>query len=159
VCVSKAPLFRRQVAFLECLEVLDIGMGRQLGTRAWNIPAARRKNGRAHQVPLSAAAMTILESLNRSENSTDLFEPVSYSREKAQLDAALPGMQPWVLHDLRRSAASGMASLGVSPHVVEAVFELQIRRHQGNRKARRPRKGGRLCCRSSGHSVVLSKAA
>jgi integrase len=34
----------------------------------------------------------------------------------------LPGMQPWVLHDLRRTAASGMAGLGVQPHDIEAVL-------------------------------------
>ena len=28
----------------------------------------------------------------------------------------------WTLHDLRRTAASGMAGLGVAPHVVEAVL-------------------------------------
>lgn len=29
---------------------------------------------------------------------------------------------PWVLHDLRRTCASGMAGLGIPPHVVEAVL-------------------------------------
>ena len=29
---------------------------------------------------------------------------------------------PWVFHDLRRTAASGMAGLGIAPHVVEAVL-------------------------------------
>jgi hypothetical protein len=29
---------------------------------------------------------------------------------------------PWRLHDLRRSCATGMASLGVQPHVIEAVL-------------------------------------
>jgi len=28
----------------------------------------------------------------------------------------------WTLHDLRRTAASGMAGLGIAPHVVEAVL-------------------------------------
>jgi integrase len=46
---------------------------------------------------------------------------------KGLLDAELkPGagnnLPPWVLHDLRRTAASGMASLAVPPHVVEAVL-------------------------------------
>lgn len=31
-------------------------------------------------------------------------------------------MAPWRLHDLRRTAATGMASIGVLPHVVEAVL-------------------------------------
>jgi integrase len=28
----------------------------------------------------------------------------------------------WVFHDLRRSAASGMAGIGIAPHVVEAAL-------------------------------------
>jgi hypothetical protein len=28
----------------------------------------------------------------------------------------------WVLHDLRRTAATGMADLGIAPHVVEATL-------------------------------------
>ena len=31
-------------------------------------------------------------------------------------------MRPWVLHDLRRSVATGMAELGIAPHIVEAVL-------------------------------------
>lgn len=31
-------------------------------------------------------------------------------------------MPPWRLHDLRRTAATGMADIGVLPHVVEAVL-------------------------------------
>jgi hypothetical protein len=50
------------------------------------------------------------------------FFAIGFSQSKAKLDAALPGMQPWVLHDLRRTAASGMAGLGVQPHVIEACL-------------------------------------
>jgi hypothetical protein len=39
-----------------------------------------------------------------------------------RLAAAAPKIEPWVVHDLRRSAATGMADLGVQPHVVEAVL-------------------------------------
>ena len=31
-------------------------------------------------------------------------------------------MTPWTLHDLRRTAATRMADLGVMPHVIEAVL-------------------------------------
>ena len=31
-------------------------------------------------------------------------------------------VQNWTLHDLRRSAATGMARLGVAPHVVERIL-------------------------------------
>ena len=31
-------------------------------------------------------------------------------------------MQPWRLHDLRRTAATRMADLGVQPHLIEATL-------------------------------------
>ena len=37
----------------------------------------------------------------------------------AELDGAAP--QPWVLHDLRRSMATHMERLGITPHLVEAL--------------------------------------
>jgi hypothetical protein len=46
-----------------------------------------------------------------------------FSRCKDELDnriAELNGgkaLAPWVLHDLRRSAATGMADIGIAPHV------------------------------------------
>jgi integrase len=95
-----------------------------LAGRVWNIPAARCKNGRAHSVPLSAQAIAILENF-RAGASLNVFEPVSFSRMKAELDVLLPGMQPWVIHDLRRTAASGMAGLGTAPHVIEACLNHQ----------------------------------
>jgi hypothetical protein len=58
--------------------------------------------------------------------------PVSgWSRAKRRLDAAMlkaarqervdATIEPWRLHDLRRTAVTGMVELGVLPHVVEAV--------------------------------------
>ncbi len=44
-----------------------------------------------------------------------------YSKGKRDLDAAA-GFHDWTLHDLRRTAATGMARLGVAPHVVERVL-------------------------------------
>jgi integrase len=48
-----------------------------------------------------------------------------WSNAKSALDKRLQlaGMTaPWRLHDLRRTAATGMADLGVLPHVVEAIL-------------------------------------
>lgn len=44
-----------------------------------------------------------------------------FSKMKRRLDA-LSGVTDWTLHDLRRTAATGMARLGVAPHVVERVL-------------------------------------
>lgn len=44
-----------------------------------------------------------------------------WSRLKRRLDAAA-GIDDWHLHDLRRTMASGLAELGVRPHVIEATL-------------------------------------
>ena len=42
---------------------------------------------------------------------------------KRDLDARLgESVKPWTLHDLRRTFATGMADIGVQPHVIEAVL-------------------------------------
>jgi integrase len=97
-----------------------------LAAKVWTLPAARAKNGRMHSVPLSDAALAILENFSAGAG-LNVFAPVSFSREKAQLDAASTiradsTLPPWCIHDLRRTCASGMAALGVPPHVVEAVL-------------------------------------
>ncbi len=53
--------------------------------------------------------------------------PSGFSKAKARLDkgmAAILGttFQPWRTHDLRRTAASGMAAHGFLPHVIERVL-------------------------------------
>jgi integrase len=32
------------------------------------------------------------------------------------------GVKPWKLHDLRRTVATGMAEIGIEPHIIEAVL-------------------------------------
>jgi integrase len=49
----------------------------------------------------------------------------SWSYGKQQLDARLAAgvqLEPWTVHDLRRSVATGMAEIGIQPHIVEAVL-------------------------------------
>lgn len=112
-----------------------------LSRRVWIIPVARSKNGEAHEVALSDQALAILKSLPRIGGegylftSTGLTAISGYSRSKRRLDelmldAAREGAKhpskvqiaKWTRHDLRRTVASGMAALGVAPHIVEAVL-------------------------------------
>ena len=44
-----------------------------------------------------------------------------WSRSKEALDESAK-LAPWTLHDLRRTAATRIADLGVQPHVIEAVL-------------------------------------
>jgi integrase len=41
--------------------------------------------------------------------------------EKLELDKAC-NIKDWTIHDLRRTAATRMADLGIQPHVIEAVL-------------------------------------
>ena len=46
----------------------------------------------------------------------------SWSQRKDELDEKLPDMEPWVIHDLRRTARSLMSRAGVLPHIAERVL-------------------------------------
>jgi hypothetical protein len=49
--------------------------------------------------------------------------PISgFSRAKARLDAHMVGVPAFVLHDVRRSVASGMQRLGISDAVIERAL-------------------------------------
>jgi integrase len=122
---------RDEVATLQWSEL-------NLGKRTWTLPREKAKNNRAHEVQLSEAAIGVLESLPRSGalvfTSTGSTAVTGFSRAKRRLDAAMfatksqdlgtkrEPIPPWVLHDLRRTAATGMAALNFPPHVVDKVL-------------------------------------
>lgn len=97
----------------------------------WTIPAQRVKNGRAHEVPLSDTALAIIEAaierLDEPTADTPLFSRTETAIEtNAVSKAARLKLQKladeWTPHDLRRTCATGMAELGVAPHVIEATL-------------------------------------
>jgi integrase len=100
-----------------------------LERRLWVVPSEMNKAGRRHEVPLSEPALEILEGLPRvgdglvfPARKAGSPNPVSgFSKIKARLDQTSE-VADWRLHDLRRSAASGMARLGHPPHVVAAIL-------------------------------------
>ncbi len=95
----------------------------------WTIPGNRTKNHKPHALPLTATAVGILRSLPRFEGASLVFPArgkleqaySGYSKAKRALDAAID-LHDWTLHDLRRTAATGMAKLGVAPHVIERIL-------------------------------------
>ena len=96
------------------------------------LPPERVKNGRAHDVPLSAQALAILARLPRRNSSGFIFADRGFNdwdRAKQELDQRL-GFTDWRLHDIRRTCATMMAEIGVLPHIVEAVLN-----HQSGHKA------------------------
>jgi integrase len=106
-----------------------------------SLPGERTKNGRPHEVPMANQARSLLEAQSRTEDRELVFGkgngPFSgFSRCKDALNARIAelsggrALAQWVLHDLRRSAATGMAEIGVQPHVIEAVLN-HVSGHKG----------------------------
>jgi integrase len=101
-----------------------------LDRAAWTIPASRSKNKRQHVLPLSQQTVEIIKSLPRFSGSKFVFSPgktapSGFSRAKTRLDRLIAKMNggesiaPWILHDIRRSVASGLAGIGVNLPVIE----------------------------------------
>jgi integrase len=97
--------------------------------RTWCMPAQRSKNNKAHIVHLSEPAWAVI--------CGHLGEPDAYvfgtsrgkhfqafAKGKRALDR-LTRVSGWRLHDLRRTAVSGMARLGVPPHVADKILNHQ----------------------------------
>jgi integrase len=105
-----------------------------LAGKTWVLPRNRSKNGVEHLIPLSEAAISVLAPVLQPSSKEGLVFTTNgrtavsgFSRCKKRLDelveAELDGeIAHWTLHDLRRTAASGMARLGQPVHVVEAVL-------------------------------------
>jgi integrase len=96
-----------------------------LGTGAWSLPRERVKNDRRHEVPLSRQAVAILKAVPKIGDkyvfTLNGTAPYNGFKAKERLDEAV-GIAPWTVHDLRRTAASGMAKLGVSLVVIEKIL-------------------------------------
>lgn len=86
------------------------------------------KAHRVHVVPLSPLALEILESVPQTVGSDYVFTTngsasiSGFSRAKRRIDAELGDMEPWTLHDLRRSVATHMRELRISRDTVSAIL-------------------------------------
>ncbi|HEV2596433.1 MAG TPA: integrase family protein [Sphingomicrobium sp.] len=104
----------------------------------WTLPSGRAKNRKPHLVPLSSAAVEVLDDLAGATEwprsglvfSTTGKSPVSgFSKAKRRLEEYMQRavgegrtIDPWRIHDLRRTVATGLQRLGVRFEVTEAVL-------------------------------------
>jgi len=83
----------------------------ELQNGTWNIPGSRTKNGHSHSVPLSPLALSII-------NGKPTGFGVSTTYVGEIIRNQLQNGQRWTAHDLRRTALTKMAELGVAPIVL-----------------------------------------
>lgn len=114
-------------------------------TPVWVIPRARTKNSEGHRVPLSPFALELIrEALavqcHRHDVSGAMVESPYLFPARAKRDRShgpiLPGaaavamfrgrdvlgIDHFCVHDLRRTAATRMAELGISPHTISLIL-------------------------------------
>jgi integrase len=102
-----------EVAGMETKE-LDLKQG------LWVLPGSRTKNAHSHSVPLSTAAIEIIEEALGKDGLVFGLAPRVVAKTLARASARF-GLAPFTAHDLRRTALTGMAKLGVAPIVIGHV--------------------------------------
>ena len=123
--------------FANALRLLSVTGARlnEIGQLRWSeihgdeirLEGARTKNGQPHTIPLSAAALAILEGVKRIKDSPFVFSPngnrpvAGWTPQKATIDK-FAGIAPWVIHDLRRTVATGLQKLKTPLQVTEAIL-------------------------------------
>lgn len=115
-----------------------------LDAKVWTIPPERAKNGVRHEVPLSPAAIELLEGVPRHKatekipdptvfSTTSGAKPVSgFSKAKTEIDKAagfldeegkpVEGARPWRLHDLRHTVGTGLQVLRIPADTIGAIL-------------------------------------
>jgi integrase len=98
-----------------------------LNERKITLSGSRTKNGQEHVVPLSDLAMSILAGIPKREGREHVFGRTmgagfsGWSSAKAEFDEIVK-LDPWTVHDLRRTVRTEIDKLGTLPHVCEAVL-------------------------------------
>jgi integrase len=101
----------------------------EIDGRTWRMPAERTKNNKAHIIHLSEPAWAAISGY-RGEPDAYVFGTSrgknfqAFAKGKHTLDR-LCKVSGWRLHDLRRTVVSGMARLGVPPHVADKILNHQ----------------------------------
>jgi integrase len=99
-----------------------------LDAAMWRLPPERTKNKRPHVLSLPRMALDIIATIPEVVGRDHCFgerSDLGFTQwgAKRDLDARLgEAVKPWTLHDLRRTCATGMADIGVQPHIIEATL-------------------------------------
>ena len=128
---------REEVANLRWKELLDLDGANP----RWHIPADRSKTNKAHTLPLCPLTVALIHTLSKVKGGDFVFPAAGTKRDlgfsfmKRTIDKQLATLkeedpsryagqfeQPWRFHDLRRTAETAMAELGVAREIRDAIL-------------------------------------
>jgi integrase len=124
LCVRKGELFAAEWTEFDLDGTTDDGP-------VWHLPAARSKTGAAQDIPLSPVVVAWLRAAQDLAASSDWVFPARRRDKRGRykhvgmdtLNVALGrvkhNLEPFTIHDFRRTARTQLAELGVAPHVAE----------------------------------------
>jgi integrase len=136
LCVRKGELLAAR------WEEFELDGARDSGP-VWNLPAARTKTGTALAIPLAPPVVEWLGALRTLRLSSEYVFPARRRDPKARsehvgldtLNVALGRLEhdlaPFTLHDLRRTARTQLAALGVRNEVAERCLNHKLRGVEG----------------------------
>jgi integrase len=93
--------------------------------RLWKLPGARTKNAHPHTVPLSPLAIELIGKVDGAwvfpnSEGTGALPPITVAQTIYGAQDRF-GIAQWTAHDLRRTALTGMAKLGIAPLVLDHI--------------------------------------
>lgn len=111
----------------------------------WCLPAERTKSEVAVDIPLSDSAMACLRELRRSSEGSACVLPARKAQQQmlphihentlntalAKVKPLMPDVEPFCVHDFRRTARTHLAALGVDAHIAERCLNHKIRGIEG----------------------------
>ena len=111
----------------------------------WYLPAERTKTGTAMDIPLPNAAIVCLGELRRLAEGSEWVLPARKAQQRmlphihentlnvalAKVKPLMPGIEPFCVHDFRRTARTHLAALGVDSHIAERCLNHKIRGIEG----------------------------
>ena len=103
-----------------------------LNEKVWNLPAEKSKNNLAHRVPLSPQALEIIKQIKEQSGKSRWLFPTPISKDShvtlqstnhaLKRNIKILNIVPFTPHDLRRTAASQMTSMGIPRLVVSKIL-------------------------------------
>ena len=116
-----------------------------LDKAVWHLPAIRTKTGAAIDIPLTPIALQTVQELMRLAAGSAWLLPARKMQHHmlphihentlnvalSKLRPHMPGVERFCVHDLRRTARTHLAALGVQPHIAERCLNHKLKGIEG----------------------------